>query len=242
MHAMAAWQTSTRSQSLGQTRHVIVPDLDYHAGMETMSGEIWAPPPSLCKLVSQRFQVGDSLAYSSVRGSERYTRGKETEGSTYPMQSRPDWYGSEGFGAKPGVHQISVHAVHTIVMGSDQQHALSLNIPPHYLEYFHRFVAGHMHWCFQCYYYILLLLSGFAVACMTELLGVVSARDRLMSSLIKLEYKDMFKVYTQSGIDPIKNLILKRRTCKLKFSSFCKSSPIMNLPSSTTSFTRSVRN
>ena len=68
------------------------------------------------------------LHYSSVRGSERYTRGKETEGSTYPMQSRPDWYGSEGFGAKSGVHQISVHAVHTIMMGSDQQHALSLDI------------------------------------------------------------------------------------------------------------------
>ena len=65
------------------------------------------------------------------------------------MQSRPDWWSevdTEGFGAKSGVRQISVHAVHTIVMGSDQQHALSLNIAPHHLEYSHRgFVARSMY-------------------------------------------------------------------------------------------------
>ena len=39
------------------------------------------------------------------------------------------------------------HAVHTIiVIGSDQQHALSLTTPPQHLEYFHRgFVAKSIH-------------------------------------------------------------------------------------------------
>ena len=51
------------------------------------------------------------------------------------MQSRPDWYGSEWIlkglelNQSEGDHQISVHVARTIiVMGSDQQHALSLNI------------------------------------------------------------------------------------------------------------------
>ena len=158
-------------------RHVIVPDLDYHAGMETMSGEIWAPPPSLCKLMKQRLQVGD---VSSLFQCARFRTLYEGEGINIIPHAVQTWlpYGSqwirtEGFGAKSGVHQISVHAVHIIVMGSDQQHALSLNIPSHHLEYFHRgFVARSMYyWTYandaSSVTTILLLLSGFAVACMT---------------------------------------------------------------------------
>ena len=133
-----------------QTRHVIVPDLDHHVGMETMSGEIWAPPPSLCKLVSQRLQVGDA---SSLFQCARFRTLYEGEGINIPghMQSRPDWYGSEWTLKGLELNQVftkSLFMQYILLwwVWINNNSCTVTDHPPHHLEYFHRrFVARSMY-------------------------------------------------------------------------------------------------